>query len=416
LGEDKNLAIKMLLLYNTGINLYYILISIAALFNKKAKYWIKGRKEQYVTPVNECIWFHFASLGEFEQGRPVLERLRTIYPDTQFIITFFSPSGYEIRKNTVLADYVYYLPLDTAENARHFIETINPKMAIFTKYEYWYHYFNTLNRKRIPLYIISGIFRPNQIFFRKFGNFHRKMLKFVKHFFVQDEASRLLLKSLNINAVTVSGDTRFDRVWENTKMAGKQELIRQFKGEFRVLIAGSTWPKDESLLINLINILTEWKFIFAPHEISKERISKLLKQLPEIGICKYSAIHQLSPLQLKETKILIIDNIGMLSSLYQYGNIAYVGGGFGAGVHNTLEAAAFGLPVIFGPNYQRFKEIKDLIELRAGFSISNTEELQTVSRSLVNHENYKIAGDLALKYVESQRGATEKIVQYLNKT
>jgi 3-deoxy-D-manno-octulosonic-acid transferase len=399
----------MLLLYNLGLRVYYVLIRFFSLFNKKAALWINGRRHVKYTPFNQCIWFHFASLGEFEQGRPVLEQIKTEHSQSKIVITFFSPSGYEIRKNTPLADAVYYLPLDTAQNAREFIATINPTLAIFTKYEYWYHYFNELHNRQVPLYIISGIFRPNQVFFKWYGSLHRRMLSFVSHFFVQDEQSKQLLQSININNVTVSGDTRFDRVWANAQNPKSLPEIAGFKNNQKTFIAGSTWPADEELIATLINQYPDWKFIIAPHEISEEKINKLINLLPENSTVRFSQISNLT------SQTLIIDNIGMLSSLYQYGEIAFIGGGFGAGIHNTLEAAAFGLPVIFGPNYDRFKEAKDMIALGAGFSISDEASLKQVVGELVNDAAfYDNAHKKAESYVADNIGATKAILAYIN--
>jgi 3-deoxy-D-manno-octulosonic-acid transferase len=401
----------MLLLYNIGVRLYFITIYLASFFNKKAKLWITGRKNQPLTRVSESIWFHFASLGEFEQGRPVLERFKLLHPDSKIVITFFSPSGYEIRKNTPLADAVYYLPLDTARNARDFIDAIQPKMAIFTKYEYWYHFFNEMDNRKIPLYVISGIFRPKQIFFKWYGGLHRKMLGFVSWFFVQDERSKALLQQLGINTVTISGDTRFDRVWANAQQPKAIPAVDEFKNGRKIFIAGSTWPPDEKLIAALVSQYPGWKFIIAPHEISGEKINKLISLLPVNEAIKYS---QLTTHNSQLAKVLIIDNIGMLSSLYQYGNIAYIGGGFGAGIHNTLEAAAFGLPVIFGPNYSKFKEAKDLIALDAGFTISNEDELRQIAGKLINDEGFYLAASLQTqKYVEEHTGATKTIIAAL---
>jgi len=400
-------------LYNIGIRVYFLLIFFASFFNKKAKLWLHGRKNQAILKSNSSIWFHFASLGEFEQGRPVLEQMRNLYPEKEMIITFFSPSGYEIRKNTPLADHVYYLPLDTKSNARQFIDTIQPVMAVFTKYEYWYHYFNELNKSNIPLYIISGIFRPNQVFFKWYGRLHRKILSFVTYFFVQDEQSKQLLQSVNITDVTISGDTRFDRVWANAQQQKVLPLIAEFKNGHKIFIAGSTWPPDEELLPALIKAYPEWKFIIAPHEIGEEKINKLVNILPKITTIKYSQL-TIYNLQLTTYQCLIIDNIGMLSSLYQYGDIAYIGGGFGVGIHNTLEAAAFGLPVIFGPNYDRFKEAKDLIALGAGLSMSNETQLRQITTRLITDEQFYAHTSQQVKtYVEEQTGATETIIDFI---
>ncbi|HVV54763.1 MAG TPA: glycosyltransferase N-terminal domain-containing protein [Mucilaginibacter sp.] len=402
----------MLLLYNLGIRFYFLLILAASAFNKKARLWIKGRKNAGLQVFKQSAWFHFASLGEFEQGRPVLEAYRAAYPGIGVVITFFSPSGYEVRKNTPLADAVYYLPLDTAANARAFIKNNNPVIAVFTKYEYWYHYFDELHKRNIPLYLISGIFRPNQVFFKWHGGLHRKMLGFVTRFFVQDEDSKNLLQQIGITNVSVSGDTRFDRVWANALQPRSFPAIEAFKGDQKVFIAGSTWPEDEVLLAQLVSDHPGWKFIFAPHEISEEKISRLIGILPENSVTRYSFIStQNSPLT---TQNLIIDNIGMLSSLYQYGDVAYIGGGFGAGIHNTLEAAAFGLPVIFGPNYAKFREARELAALQLGFSIQDFEELKAAFLYLAeDEERRKAIGKKIRDYVREHTGATEMFMTHL---
>ncbi|RFZ81610.1 3-deoxy-D-manno-octulosonic acid transferase [Mucilaginibacter terrenus] len=400
----------MLFIYNIGIRIYYLLISIAALFNKKAALWIKGRRGQIVQPLPSSIWFHFASLGEFEQGRPVLERMREMYTGKPLVVTFFSPSGYEIRKNTPLADAVYYLPLDTAKNAAGFITTIKPQMAIFTKYEYWYHYFDQLHKAHVPLYMISGIFRPGQVFFKWNGGLHRRMLKMVTWFFVQDIASKHLLHDAGATNVTISGDTRFDRVWANAMQPRQLQDIALFKGNNKLFIAGSTWPADEQLVAELIKAQPKSKFIIAPHEISEEKITGLMRLLPADSTVRYS---QLTSRQ-TPANTLIIDNIGMLSALYQYAEIAYIGGGFGVGIHNTLEAAAFGMPVIFGPKFEKFKEARDLVELGAGFVINNEEELLRTARQLMDDEQLSAAaGATAKKYVGDNVGATEAIIKYI---
>ncbi|RVT98265.1 3-deoxy-D-manno-octulosonic acid transferase [Mucilaginibacter limnophilus] len=403
----------MILLYNIGVRSYYSLLFIASFFNKKAKQWINGRKAQSFVRYPGSIWFHFASLGEFEQGRPVLEKLKEKHPGRKIVITFFSPSGYEIRKNTHLADAVYYLPLDTDANARRFIESVQPNMAIFTKYEYWYHFFHNLHKRQIPLYIISGIFRPEQVFFKWYGGLHRRILGFVSHFFLQDDNSKRLLQGIGINNATVSGDTRFDRVWANAQNPKPLLEIAAFAGDSKVFICGSTWPADEQLLAHLITKHPSYKFIFAPHEVEEARVAELAASLQVHQVLRYS--HIVESTVLDEYNVLIIDNIGMLSSLYQYGHISYIGGGFGVGIHNTLEAAAFGLPVIFGPNYSRFKEAKDLIPLHAGFSINNENELETVAGKLINDETfYALASQNAAEYVERQKGATEMILAHIN--
>ncbi|SEA81986.1 3-deoxy-D-manno-octulosonic acid transferase [Pedobacter hartonius] len=402
----------MLWLYNFGIFLYKIVLHIVSIFNVKAKLFLKGRNNIIQTIKNNIditkkhIWFHFASLGEFEQGRPVLEQLREKHPEKRIIITFFSPSGYEIRKNYPLADGIFYLPLDTKKNAADFIHLVNPEIAVFTKYEFWYHYFKTLHAQNIPLIIISGIFRPDQVFFKWYGNFYRKILGFVTYFFVQNEQSVNLLKDLNLKNVTLSGDTRFDRVAENTMRPKVLPLIQKFCGQSPVFIAGSTWLPDEQLLKELITAAPEWKFIIAPHEINPAHLQEIMRLVPDAA--RYTQLEK-SPAGFGR-QVLLIDNIGMLSSVYQYGQIAYIGGGFGTGIHNTLEAAAFGLPVIFGPKYDKFQEAKDLIALQAAISIKSAAELSAAFAALQKDEH---AGDTAKKYVLDKTGSTAQIIKYL---
>lgn len=410
--SQKNLFV-MLLLYNIAVRFYFMAVYIASFFKKKAKLWINGRNNQVFERINGCFWFHFASLGEFEQGRPVLEHFRAFQPDKKIVITFFSPSGYEIRKNTPLADFVYYLPLDTAANAREFIDAIQPEFAIFTKYEYWYHFYNEMHGRNLPLYIISGIFRPGQVFFKWYGGLNRKILGFVNWFFVQDERSKTLLQQLNINNVTISGDTRFDRVWANAEQPKAITTVKEFTNGHKVFIAGSTWPQDERLIAALTSQYPNWKFIIAPHEISEEKISTLIALLPPGSAIRYSQLSS-SQSPISNHQSLIIDNIGMLSSLYQYGDIAYIGGGFGAGIHNTLEAAAFGLPVIFGPNYSKFKEAHDLVALQAGFSIASEGELKAVTNNLVNDQIFYSGASSKIKaYLKEHTGATAIIVEHI---
>ena len=402
----------MLLLYRFGLSIFYILMKFASLWHPKAKLWVNGRQNwdkelrKKVGKIESSVWFHFASLGEFEQGRPVLEALKKTEPETNIVISFFSPSGYEIHKNYPLALAVCYLPLDAPSNAATFIEIIKPKYAVFTKYEYWFYFFRTLHQQHIPLYLISGIFRKNQAFFKCYGGFYRQMLGFISYFFVQNEESKTLLNSLGITQVSVNGDTRFDRVAENAKNKKELKEIKAFCGSSKVLVVGSTWPADEELLNSIIERYTDWKFIIAPHEIAEANLQRLEEQLLGKTI-RYSnlEVHKLAVPQ-----VLIIDNIGLLSSLYAYGTIAYIGGGFGKGIHNTLEAAAFGLPVIFGPNYQKFQEAKDLIKLKAGFSISNQAELNDCFK-LLQSDTHKEAGKQAKAYVGEHTGATAQIIE-----
>lgn len=403
----------MLLLYTIGIKLYNLIIWIFAFFNQKAAQFILGRKQIFsqiaekVSPNNQNIWFHFASLGEFEQGRPVLEKIKSLHPQKKIIVTFFSPSGYEIRKNYALADGIFYLPLDSSKNAKRFIEIVNPEMAIFTKYEFWYYYFKALHKNKIPLYLISGIFRKEQIFFKGYGGFYRDILKCVTHFFVQNEESDLLLKSIGLSNTTISGDTRFDRVFENAVAPKQLPEIAAFCAGVPVLVCGSTWPEDEKLLTSLAAKYLDWKLIIAPHEIDDSHIQSVQALFPQA--IKFSDLKSQTPGT--ESQILIINNIGMLSSLYQYGKVAYIGGGFGAGIHNTLEAAAFGLPVIFGPKYSKFQEAKDLIAIDAAKSISSNEELIAAFEHFNRNDESSIA---AKKYVNSKQGATEITLSNIN--
>nr|WP_199077954.1 glycosyltransferase N-terminal domain-containing protein [Pedobacter sp. ASV19] len=402
----------MLWLYNFGIFLYNLVIKSIAPYNSKAKLFNQGRKhifsilQEKITKGQKNVWFHFASLGEFEQGRPVLEKIRILYPHKKIIITFFSPSGYEVRKNYALADGIFYLPLDTASNARRFIEIVNPEIAIFTKYEFWHHYFKVLKEKNIPLFLISGIFRPNQMFFKWYGGFYRNMLNCITCFFVQNEESVNLLKQIGLQNVKLSGDTRFDRVYENAEAVKSLPSIEEFISHAPVLLAGSTWPADENLLANLITKYSSWKFIVAPHEIGADHIRQIEKLFP--SAIRYSALRAAPT----DAQVLIIDNIGLLSSLYQYGTIAYIGGGFGAGIHNTLEAAAFGLPVIFGPRYEKFQEAKDLVSRKAAISIHNEEGLENAFEHFSNQPAF---GQVAKDYVKEKKGATAGILKEISK-
>lgn len=414
----------MLWLYNFGILLYSFLVKIASLFNPKAKLFVSGRKNIFATIERQIdsrhrhIWFHFASLGEFEQGRPVLEKLKENAPERRIVVTFFSPSGYEIRKNYALATGVFYLPLDTRKNAAELIRLINPEIAVFTKYEFWHHYFKTLHDRQIPLFIISGIFRPQQLFFKWYGSFYRNILKQVSHFFVQNEESVSLLQSIHLHNVSLSGDTRFDRVAENAASPKDFHLIRNFCGSSPVLVAGSTWAEDEELLKSLIEEQPDWKFIIAPHEINASHLDQIIRLLP--GILRYTTLQEStaqhpdaenSPAAAAaEARVLLIDNIGMLSSVYRYAKVAYIGGGFGAGIHNTLEAAAFGIPVLFGPKYEKFQEAKDLIAQGAAISINSGNELSAAFNELRKDSG---AGEISSRYVHTKTGSTKQIVGML---
>lgn len=405
----------MLQFYILGIKFYSILIYFASFFNVKARLWIDGRKnwrEKFkINQKTQKIWFHFASLGEFEQGKPLLQAIRNQYPEKEIVITFFSPSGYEIRKNSPLGDYILYLPIDSKKNAKDFIELFKPEIAVFNKYEYWYFYFEKLSEKQIPLYVTSAIFRPKQIFFKFYGGFNRKILNFVTYFFVQNEESIKLLKSIGLHNATLSGDTRFDSVLDLVKNKKDYSLINQFKAESQLFIAGSTWPEDENFIANYIDKQPfNWKFIIAPHEIFETKLLALEKAI-EVKTIRYSKLIENGS---TNAKVLIIDNIGMLSSLYTYGEIAFIGGGFGSGIHNTLEAAAYGLPVIFGPKYQKFQEAKDLVKLKGGFTVANQSDLEKILNELMNDKDLrKQSGEIAKNYVAKNTGATATIMKHI---
>lgn len=407
----------MRLLYDLGIFLYGFLLRLIAPFHAKAKLWVQGRKglmkkiSQTVDSNQKHIWFHFASLGEFEQGRSVMEQIKQRYPQEKIIVTFFSPSGYEIRKNTGLADYVFYLPEDTKRHANQFLDAINPKLAIFTKYEYWFHYFDQLEKRGVRLLMISAIFREDQLFFKRYGGFYRNLLKKVSFFFTQNMESVHMLKWIGITKAGLAGDTRFDRVVELPKTHKSVDAVESFVAGQQVLVAGSTWPADEELLKGLLANHSKWKAVLAPHEIHEDHLKQLEKTFP--SALRFSKFSSYSLEQISKEQVLIIDNIGMLSSLYFYGQIAYIGGGFGAGIHNTLEAATYGMPVIFGPKYEKFQEAMDLVELGAGFPISTQEELNQIFGALQDVNKLSIAGASAKKYVNTRSGATQIIMKYL---
>jgi 3-deoxy-D-manno-octulosonic-acid transferase len=406
----------MKIIYQIGIALYILVIKIVANFNNKAKLWLAGRKnifESIALSLGENekrIWFHYASLGEFEQGRPVQEAIRAQYPDHKIVMTFFSPSGYEAKKTHAAADYVFYLPMDGAKRSKQFIELISPTQAYFTKYEFWYFYFQYLAQKNIPLFLISGIFRKDQIFFKWYGGFFRQILTQVRFFFVQNESSKNLLNNIGINQVLVTGDTRFDRVTANAAKQNQNKIIEQFVKGNDILLAGSTWSPDEKIIAALLN-KSNFKFIIAPHEIKESRLQEIEATFNHACI-RYS---QANVITIAAAKVLIIDNIGMLSSLYQYASIAYIGGGFGVGIHNTLEAAAFGKPVIFGPNYQKFEEAKQLISLGAAKSIHNAESfMQAIDQLYLNESNYLAACEKSRQFIASGKGASVKIMEKVN--
>jgi len=408
----------MVFLYNLGIRIYQILVAVVSLFNKKAKLFRDGRKgwekrlRESIKENDRVVWFHCASLGEFEQGRPVIEAFKIKYPDVKILLTFFSPSGYEIRKNYQGADYIFYLPLDTYWNSKSFIDIVNPVATIFVKYEFWYFYLNGLKKRGVPTYVISAIFRPEQAFFKWYGGWYRKFLANFQHLFVQNESSKELLASIGVNNVTVAGDTRFDRVIANAQAAKVIPLIEQFVGDSKVMVAGSTWPKDEEIIVEHFKTNPHnLKLIIAPHEIHEQEIEKLRNSFG-LKTLRYTKPDECNPC---EAQVLIIDTIGILSSIYRYGHISYIGGGFGVGIHNTLEAAVFGIPVLFGPNYQRFQEAVDLIETGTAKSITSIEEFDNSVKFYISLDQKVIdIKRINHNFFSTKSGATIKILNNLS--
>lgn len=362
------------------------------------------------------IWFHAASLGEFEQGRPLMEKIKAEHPEYKILLTFFSPSGYEVRKNYNGADVICYLPFDTPYRVRKFLNLARPSIAVFIKYEFWGNYLKELKKRGTPVYIISAIFRPDQLFFQWYGKSYRKMLYAFTHLFVQDERSRKLLEDFGIGNVSVTGDTRFDRVLDIYRQAREIEIVEKFvsgaKGKRPVvLVAGSSWPQDEEILIPYFHAHPEMKLIIAPHEIHREHLVSIESMLKRPSV-RLSEAHEE---ELSTMDCLIIDSFGLLSSIYRYGQIAYIGGGFGAGIHNTLEAAVYGIPVLFGPKYHKFKEAKDLIAVGGGFSVADVTAFQTrMDRLLADEKELETVGKAAGDFVFQHAGATEKILKKLN--
>lgn len=406
----------MKLLYEIVVFLAKISLPIIALFNKKIRLFLEGRKQTFskIRSLKEqnTIWIHAASLGEFEQARPIIENLKNEYSKYKILVTFFSPSGYEIQKNYKLADVICYLPLDTKANAKKFVEFVNPKISIFVKYEFWPNFLNELQSRKIPTILISGIFRKNQVFFKPYGGFMRKSLKAFHHFFVQDKNSKQLLESINFNNTIIAGDTRFDRVSKILEQDNSLNFINQFVNGQYTIVAGSTWQEDEKLLVNYINneASENEKFIIAPHNIKSDKIEELKK-----SILKKSVLYsEKEDKKLEEYQVFIIDTIGILTKIYAVANVAYVGGGLKTGLHNILEPATFGIPVVIGNNYNKFKEAKDLVHLNGVFSISNQKEFSNIFIRLKKAEVFrKSAGDINKKYIQENLGATTKIMNYI---
>ncbi len=446
-------------MYNIAIYIYLIGVAIGNLFNKKIKKMWRGEREavdllkEKVDPTAKYVWFHAASLGEFEQGRPLIEQLRATHPEYKILLTFFSPSGYEVRKNYEGADIVCYLPLDTIRNARRFLRAVHPVMAFFIKYEFWYNYLHILRHRGVPVYSVSSIFRPGQVFFKWYGRNYAKVLHCITHFFVQNEVSLQLLKGIGIDEATVVGDTRFDRVLQIKEQAKKLPIVEAFKGingkgeacndelsedackrvlskdackgnlsedackgdlsengckGCKVFVAGSSWQPDEDIFIRFFNGHSDWKLIIAPHVIGEDHLAYILDKLQMKAVRYTQATEQSAA----EARCLIIDCFGLLSTIYRYGEIAYVGGGFGVGIHNVPEAAVWGVPVLFGPNNKRFQEAQDLLACKGSFEVTDYDSFNTIISRLISDDKFRHqCGEASANYVKSRSGATDIIMK-----
>ncbi|MBP1225909.1 3-deoxy-D-manno-octulosonic acid transferase [Flavobacterium sp. 1355] len=405
----------MLFLYNLVIYIASFFLKIIALFSPKIKLFTEGRKnvfailEEKIKPEDKTIWFHSASLGEYEQGLPVIEKIKEKYPSHKIIVTFFSPSGYEVRKNNTVADVTIYLPLDTKRNAKKFLKLAHPELAFFIKYEFWLNYLSELEKSKTPTYLISGIFRDSQMFFKWYGGFYRKALKAFTYFFVQNESSKQKIEAIGFHNVMVSGDTRFDRVNAILERDNTLDFIENFKNNQTTIIIGSSWPKDESLVAEYINGAPEnVKFIIAPHNIKEEQIANLKSQITKSVIL----FSEKENADLSMYNVFIIDTIGLLTKIYSYGTIAYVGGGFGnPGIHNILEPATFGLPIVIGPNYSNFAEAVQLVALGGCLVISSQEELRQNLDRLIKDKNFlNEKGQICRSFIQENKGATDSIM------
>lgn len=437
-------------MYNIAIYIYLIGVAIGSLFNKKIKKMWRGEREavdllkEKVDPTAKYVWFHAASLGEFEQGRPLIEQLKATHPEYKILLTFFSPSGYEVRKNYEGADIVCYLPLDTIRNARRFLRAVHPVMAFFIKYEFWYNYLHILRHRGVPVYSVSSIFRPGQVFFKWYGRNYAKVLHCITHFFVQNEVSLQLLKGIGIDEATVVGDTRFDRVLQIKEQAKELPIVEAFKGingkgeackddlsedackgdlsedackdnlsengckGCKVFVAGSSWQPDEDIFIRFFNDHPDWKLIIAPHVIGEDHLAYILDKLQMKAVRYTQATEQSAA----EARCLIIDCFGLLSTIYRYGEIAYVGGGFGVGIHNVPEAAVWGVPVLFGPNNKRFQEAQDLLACKGSFEVTDYDSFNTIISRLISDDKFRLqCGEASANYVKSRSGATDIIMK-----
>lgn len=405
------------MLYNLAIGIYDLAVHLVAPFSHKPRKMMKGHwvvydlLRQQMESDAKYIWFHAASLGEFEQGRPLIEQIRAKYPDYKILLTFFSPSGYEVRKNYHGADIICYLPFDKPRNVKKFLDILNPCMAFFIKYEFWKNYLDELHKRRIPVYSVSSIFRRDQIFFKWYGGTYRNVLKDFDHLFVQNEASKRFLSKIGITRVTVVGDTRFDRVLQIRDDAKELPLVEKFKDNAFTLVAGSSWGPDEDLFIEYFNNHPEIKLIIAPHVIDENHLVEIINKLKR----PYVRYTKANDKNVAKADCLIIDCFGLLSSIYRYGEVAYIGGGFGVGIHNTLEAAVYGIPVVFGPKYQKFMEATQLLQAKGAYSINDSEGLQSLLDRFLSDEPFlRETGEYAGNYVIGNSGATDKIMHMIN--
>ena len=405
-------------MYNVVIFIYLLGVAVYSRFNEKVRKMWSGERDAFrilrerVDPQARYVWFHAASLGEFEQGRPLMEQLRKDHPEYKILLTFFSPSGYEVRKNYEGADIITYLPLDTITNARRFLRLVHPVMAFFIKYEFWYNYLHILKHRHVPVYSVSSIFRPDQIFFKWYGRQYGRVLNCFTHFFVQNETSKELLAKIGITHVSIVGDTRFDRVLQIRDASKHLPLVEAFKQEAKVFVAGSSWPPDEDIFIKYFNTHRDWKLIIAPHVIGEDHLRQIEKLLEGRRVVRYSDGSESSEYfeKVKSAEVLIINCFGLLSSIYHYGEVAYVGGGFGVGIHNLLEAAVWDVPVFFGPNNQRFQEAQEL-KMSGGFEISCYEDFERqMDRFLADQAYLTEQGRLAGQFVKGQSGATREVL------
>ncbi len=411
--------------YNLIIYFYLFGVAIYSRFNEKVRKMWRGERDAFrilrenVDPDAKYVWFHAASLGEFEQGRPLMEQLRKEHPEYKILLTFFSPSGYEVRKNYEGADIITYLPLDTITNARRFLRLIRPVMAFFIKYEFWYNYLHILKHRNVPVYSVSSIFRPDQVFFKWYGRQYGRVLNCFTHFFVQNEISKELLSKIGIHCVSIVGDTRFDRVLQIKEASKQLPIVEAFKQDAKVFVAGSSWLPDEEIFIKYFNQHKDWKLIIAPHVIGEDHLKQIEKLLEGRKVIRYSECTEYSENseyseKLAKAEVLIVNCFGLLSSIYHYGDVAYVGGGFGVGIHNLLEAAVWDVPVFFGPNNERFQEAQEL-KKSGGFEITCYEDFERqMDRFLADEDYLKAQGQLAGHFVKGQAGATQEVLSSIS--